>query len=408
MSSISSGSCWRATTEPAGLHGPGLPGPASQPAGYLVSVIGRATWSRRSAALPGLGDLRAALERVRRVLDAFRGHLLLQRRPRLLGQPDLEQVPGRRRMLAAHHDHVREYLLELPGQLGAAGRRAADHAAQEPAGPVHAEESDRLLLGAMAGFRGDDARMQFRAERPFGLFAVAARLRDLGGDLLPYLVPEPAGFRRGERLQLQAVLAAQDRDPHALVLGHVDLDLQALADWYLEAAEVHPLPSGKALSGVPGTRCLPARVIGGCRACPAAAVREVLVVSEIFAVPGSLVSEVIVGEILVLRQIVGEVLAVLDVKVIQGSVSFESGLSRVLAAAPSEHPARSLPCRSLPAAAGCSLLVAVAGYVVAGCLVAGCLVAGYLVAGCLVAGCLVAGYLVAGFSWLAAWPAVAA
>src|SRR6266487_2269831 len=396
MSSISSGSCWPATTEPAGLHGPGLPGPASQPAGYLVSVIGRATWSRRSAGLPGLGDLRAALERVRRVLDAFRGHLLLQRRPRLLGQPDLEQVPGRRRMLAAHHDHVREYLLELPGQLGAAGRRAADHAAQEPAGPVHAEESDRLLLGAMAGFRGDDARMQFRAERPFGLFAVAARLRDLGGDLLPYLVPEPAGFRRGERLQLQAVLAAQDRDPHALVLGHVDLDLQALADWYLEAAEVHPLPSGKALSGVPGTRCLPARVIGGCRACPAAAVRDVLVVSEVFAVPGSLVSEVIVGEILVLRQIVGGVQAALDVKVIPGSVSFESGLSRVLAAAPSEHPARSLPCRSLPAAAGCSLLVAVAGYVVAGCLVAGCLVAGCLVAGYLVAGCLVAGCLVAG------------
>src|SRR6266516_5628554 len=146
MSSISSGSCWPATTEPAGLHGPGLPGPASQPAGDLVSAIGRATWSRRSAglpglgdrpgylvsaigratwsrrsaglpglgdlraALPGLGDLRAALERVRRVLDAFRSNLLLTRRPRLLGQPDLEQVPGRRRMLAAHPDHVREYL----------------------------------------------------------------------------------------------------------------------------------------------------------------------------------------------------------------------------------------------------------------------------------------------------------
>src|ERR1022692_3821113 len=129
-----------------------------------------------SGELPGLGDLGAPLERVRELL-AISGlrHLFLKRPAGFFGQLDLQQVPRRRGMVAPHHDHVREEFLERRGQLGPVRGRAADHAAQEPAGPVYAHEPDRLqLLTTRSGAGWVDPRVQFGAERAILLLAFAA------------------------------------------------------------------------------------------------------------------------------------------------------------------------------------------------------------------------------------------
>src|SRR5205814_1960410 len=83
--------------------------------------------------------IRSALERVQRPLALFRGRrrLLAEFLQRLVGKPDLQQVTGRDRVIAADHDDGCEYLLQGPGLVFMSGRRAADEAAQEPAGPVH-------------------------------------------------------------------------------------------------------------------------------------------------------------------------------------------------------------------------------------------------------------------------------
>src|ERR1039457_4995807 len=126
--------------------------------------------------LPGLGDLGTPLERVRDLL-AIGGlcHLLVKRPAGFFGQPDLQQVTRRRGMVAPQHDHVREEFLERRGQLGPVRRRAADHAAQEPAGPVSAHEPDRLeLLTTLSGAGRVAPRVQFGADRAILLLAFAA------------------------------------------------------------------------------------------------------------------------------------------------------------------------------------------------------------------------------------------
>src|SRR5215471_10235417 len=69
-----------------------------------------------SCSLPGLGDLRPPREGVAEVPAGLaRLGLLdlgLDRPPHLLGQPDLQQLPLRRRVVAAHHDNVGENLVE--------------------------------------------------------------------------------------------------------------------------------------------------------------------------------------------------------------------------------------------------------------------------------------------------------
>src|SRR5215471_9717975 len=64
----------------------------------------------------GLGDLRAALERVERpaALLGLR-RLLAERLQRLIRKPDLEQVTGRDRVIATDHNDGREHLLQGPG-----------------------------------------------------------------------------------------------------------------------------------------------------------------------------------------------------------------------------------------------------------------------------------------------------
>ena len=122
------------------------------------------------AALPGLADLRAPGERIRQVPALlFLRELLLQGLPGLLGQPDLQLLARRCRVVAAYHDDVAEQLVER-GAGGRPGRgRAADHAAQEPARTVEAQEPDRLRLpgqGRIVLGPDRDARVQLGAGRP--------------------------------------------------------------------------------------------------------------------------------------------------------------------------------------------------------------------------------------------------
>ena len=131
------------------------------------------------------------------------GHLLLHGLPGLLGQLDLEQVAGRHRVVAADHHHPGEGLLERPGRRGVRGGRPGDHAAQEPARPVHAEEPDRLQPALAERRVPGHPGVQFGAERPAGFLAAPAGLGHRGGDLLPHVVPQPTALGRGERLQLQ-------------------------------------------------------------------------------------------------------------------------------------------------------------------------------------------------------------
>src|ERR1019366_6029197 len=226
-----------------------------------------------------------------------------------------------------------------PCQLGAPRGRPADHSAQEPARAIDAEEPHRLqLLAALALPAGVDPRTQLDAERPRGLLDLAAGLGDLLGYLLPVLIPQPAGLGRRESLELEPAVAAHHGNPDALLLGHVDLDIEAVAGGDQQAAEIHPVAIGIGAGAVPGPRLLlPAKACRGrpCRRplCP----RPGLGIAQIYVSSAS-------GGTASVRVVL---LGLLGGQVILVSGLACSGLTcsrllNALAAAPSEHPARSL------------------------------------------------------------------
>src|SRR5680860_1186099 len=120
------------------------------------------------------------------------------------GHPEWDEVTRRHRGVAAHDDNASEEVLDRSCGLRADGTLPGDHAAQEPARPVDADEagetgdSARTLAGGHGNFRDE-----FRAEWPFALGCRSALLADLVGDLVADLVPEPTGAGRRERLHLE-------------------------------------------------------------------------------------------------------------------------------------------------------------------------------------------------------------
>ena len=231
---------------------------------------------------------------------------------RVLRQPDLQQVPWRSRMFSTHDDDVGEQFLKRRSKLRADRRRPPDHAAQEPAGAVDAQEADRLQLPATALSARMQPRVQLDTERALRLLAAAARVRHLVGELLPHLVPQPAGLWRGKGHQLDRAVAAPDRDPHAHALGDLDLDLDAVVHRHEQAAEIYPVTLRVAAGPVPRPGFgipLPARTAG----------RHLAVVL-----------------VLVLAELVELVWVAIQLRIFLGSARVISGL-RVPTAAPSEH-----------------------------------------------------------------------
>ncbi len=181
------------------------------------------------------------------------GHLLLHGLPRLLGQPDLEQVPRWCGMIPADHHDAREDVLQRLGGRPVMCRRSGDDPPQEPARPVDTEEADRLQCPRPRpgpSLRRDPGP-KLGPEPAVGLLARAAGLGDRRGDLAPHVLPEPAALGRGERLELQGTSPAQHGDQRPLLLGEVQLDLESLAHRYLEAAEVDPLVGRELILRVP-------------------------------------------------------------------------------------------------------------------------------------------------------------
>ncbi len=159
----------------------------------------------------------------------------------------------RRRVVAAHDDYVGEQLVEGRRQHCLGRGRPADHSAQEPSRTVEAEEPDRLELTWQAVIVPDrHLGAQLSPELAVALLAAAARVGDVGSDLVPHLVPQAAAARRGERLELHAAVAVHDRDPGSLLLGDVDLDVEALPDRHEQAAAVDPLGLGVVVCDIPG------------------------------------------------------------------------------------------------------------------------------------------------------------
>jgi hypothetical protein len=100
----------------------------------------------------------------------------------------------------------------------------------------------------------------------------------------------------------------------------------------VQAAEVHPLPLGKAARAVPGARH--GTVVAG-----------EFTVGVVVEVVGDIVGEVVVGEVVEIR-------VVIDIQLILGGV-VDFSLNRILTATPSEsHSARSLPVRWILVAGG--------------------------------------------------------
>src|SRR5215475_15275164 len=240
-----------------GAHKPNAIGSVLTRCYRLPSSCYKEVTSRAPAglALAGLGDLRAALERVQRPLALLGLRWFLAERPqRLVGKADLQQLTGRDRVIAADHDDGREHALQRPGEVLTGGRRAVDEAAQEPAGPVCPQEADRFQRATPAAVDrvgGGNPRPQFHPERAVGLGALTAAPGHLRRDLLPDLVPQAATLRRGEGLQLQAALAVHDGDPGRLVLHDAYLHLKALSGRDQQAAEVDPLLVGEVFLHVP-------------------------------------------------------------------------------------------------------------------------------------------------------------
>src|ERR1022692_3136070 len=101
--------------------------------------------SLASCSLAGLGDLRPALERIRQLPAlVLLGELSFQRLPGFLRQPDLQLLPGRGRVVAAHYHDVRKQRIEERALVTVLSGRAADHPAKEPARAVKSEEPDGL------------------------------------------------------------------------------------------------------------------------------------------------------------------------------------------------------------------------------------------------------------------------
>ena len=143
-------------------------------------------------------------------------------------------------MLTADDHDVPEHLFEQFGLLTAVRGRAGEQPAQEPPGPVDADEPDQPHAGGRLSRLGWHLSHQLDAERPVGLLAPSARRLHLGGDLGPDVIPQRAPARRGERLDLDLALPVPDRHPGTVLLGHDQLDLMLGPDRHLQAAEVHP------------------------------------------------------------------------------------------------------------------------------------------------------------------------
>src|SRR6185437_15935350 len=86
---------------------------------------------------------------------------------------------------AAHDDDRPEEVLDLGRGIHVARRRSADHAAEEPAWPVHSDEASQAFARSAVG-AGDhgDLGEQLGAERALALLDAAALLPDLLADLL--------------------------------------------------------------------------------------------------------------------------------------------------------------------------------------------------------------------------------
>jgi trk system potassium uptake protein TrkA len=197
--------------------------------------------------LPGFRHLRATLERVRGGVEAILlllrllgAGLLLEGRRGLRRKLELKQVARRHRVVAPDDYDLAEHGLERCRGRGVRRRGAGEQAAQEPARAVDADEPDRAHPRGRLPLLGRDLRDELGAERAGTLRALAARARDLGGDLGAHLVPQPASLGRGERLQLQFAELMTYRHPRSVLLGEHQLDVCPLKHRDLKAAEIDP------------------------------------------------------------------------------------------------------------------------------------------------------------------------
>ena len=133
-----------------------------------------------------------------------------------------------------------EQVLDLRRGLDVGRRRAADDAAQEPAGSVDADEAGEALARGAVGARDGDLGEQLGTERTLALLDAPALLADLTADLLARLLPQARGARRGEGLHLQrraGVVQTHGDDALGLLLD-LEPQVQALAGKDLDAAEI--------------------------------------------------------------------------------------------------------------------------------------------------------------------------
>src|SRR4029077_18503222 len=113
------------------------------------------------------------IERVR----LLGGRLTLKRLAGLLRQLDLQRLPRRLRLLAAHHHDVGEDVPELLSLLVIDGGGPADEPPQEPARTVYADEPHGLWRHRRAGGAlRNDAGQQLRTEGPVLLGALTAHI----------------------------------------------------------------------------------------------------------------------------------------------------------------------------------------------------------------------------------------
>ncbi|CAI7674573.1 unnamed protein product, partial [Penicillium discolor] len=184
-------------------------------------------------------DLRRALRA--RLLGVRRGH----------AEPGRDEVARRHGRSPADDDDRAEEVLDLRRRLRVGRGRAADHTAQEPAGPVDADEAREAQARAFTGGRGH-LREQLLAERPLPLLDATALRLDLVAQLDARLVPQTAAARSRERLHLERRLGVVEPDRHdalALLL-HLEPQVQSLARQDLDPAEVDVRADGVRLGVV--------------------------------------------------------------------------------------------------------------------------------------------------------------